>query len=56
VASVFTQHRTHEGGDQSLRRMAKDEMLRRQPCRKFDLSLSVENIQQPGADHCGFGW
>src|SRR5215467_1499090 len=49
-ARVFAQHRTRERGDQRLRRIAKPEMPRHQPCREIDLPLAVEGVEQGGAD------
>src|SRR5215471_19540393 len=55
-ACVFAQQRTRERGDQRLRRMAEREMPCHQPCRKIDLSLAVEGVEQGGADHLRIGW
>ena len=47
-ASIFTQHRTRERSDERLRRMAKREMPRHEPCSQIDLSLSIERVKQGG--------
>ena len=49
-AQVFPQHRMRERGDQRLRRMAEFEMPRHEPCRKINLSLAVERVEQGGPD------
>src|SRR5208282_3433282 len=38
--------RAREGGDQRLRRMAKRQVPRHQPCREINLSLPVERVEQ----------
>jgi hypothetical protein len=55
-ACVLAEHCQRKGADQPFRRMAKFEMPRHQPCRLIDLSLSVESIEQGGADHFRIGW
>ena len=54
-ARVFPQHRMRERGDQRLRRMAKPEVPRHQPCRKINLSLAVEGVEQGGPDRLLIG-
>ena len=47
-ARVFPKHRMRERGDQRLRRVAKRQVPRHQPCRKINLSLPVERVEQGG--------
>jgi hypothetical protein len=49
-ARVFPQHRMSERGDQRLRRMAKGQVSRHQPCREINLSLPVECVEQSGPE------
>ena len=54
-ARVFPQHRMRERGDQRLRRMAKRQVPRDQPCREINLSLAVERVEQGGPDRLLIG-
>ena len=54
-ARVFPKHRMRERRDQRLRRMAKRQMPRHQPCREIDLSLAVERVEQGGPDRLRVG-
>ena len=54
-ARVLPQHRMRERGDQRLRRMAKLKMPRHEPCRKINLSLAVEGVEQSGPDRLLIG-
>ena len=54
-AQVFPQHRMRERGDQRLRRVAKRQVPRHQPCRKINLSLAVEGVEQGGPDRLRVG-
>jgi hypothetical protein len=54
-ARVFAQHRKRKRGDQRLWRMAEREMPRHQPCRKINLSLPVEGVEQGGAERLRIG-
>ena len=49
-ARVLPQHRMRERVDQRLRRMAKLEMPRHEPCRTINLSLAVERVEQSDPD------
>ena len=49
-ARVFPQHRMRERCDQCPRRMAELEMPCHEPCRKINLSLTVECVEQGGPD------
>jgi hypothetical protein len=48
-------HRMRELGDQGLRRMAKLEMSRNEPCREIDPSLPVEGVEYVYADRLNIG-
>ena len=55
-AGVLAEHCQRKSCYQPFRRMAELEMSRYQPCRMIDLSLSVEGIEQCGADRSRIGW
>ena len=54
-ARVFPQHRIREHGDERLRGMAEFKMPRHEPCRKNNLSLAVERVEQGVADRLLIG-
>lgn len=55
-AGVLAEHCQAKGDDQPFRRMAELKMPCYQPCRLIDLSLSVEGIEQGGADRFWIRW